>query len=135
MFIVEKFNEKYLKDWKYDGEELKLSVEYDVKEIAKTYNLIGEAFMGFIDNKLVALGGIYKVFEGVGQAWLFLNQISEHKKDLFRAIQKHIKEAIEKENYKKVQIYCLKDVFKVNNLALHLGFHKVTEMTLYEIGE
>ena len=62
MFIVEEFNEKYLQKWTYDGAELELTKGYDVKEIAKRYNLLGPAFMGFIDNKLVAIGGAYKVF-------------------------------------------------------------------------
>ena len=135
MFIVEKFNEKYLADWKYDGAELEMTAGYDVKEVAKIYNLIGPAFMGFIDNKLIAIGGIYKIFEGIGQAWLFVNKIDRHKKDLFRSIKKHLEEIIKKENYKKVQMYCLKGSFKIDSLAKHLGFREITDLTLYEIGE
>ena len=106
---------------------------YDIKEIAKRYNLLGQAFMGFIDGELIAIGGIYKVFEGIGQAWLFLNKIEKYKKDLFKAIKKHLDEIIKKEGFNKVHIYCLKDSFKINNLAKHLGFRMITDLTLYEI--
>jgi len=129
------FEEKYLSDFIYDGEEAALTQGYDIKEVAKMYNILGPSFMGFINGKLMGMGGIYKVFEGIGQAWLFLNKLESHTKDSFKGIKEYMAKIIKEKDYKKVQIYCMKDNFKINNLAQHLGFHKITDLSLYELGE
>ena len=135
MVNIAEFNEKYLENWIYDGAELSLTKGYDIKNLAKLYARLGDAFMGFIDNKLVGIGGIYPIVPGMGQAWLFLNKLPDHIAYAFVSIKEYLKLIAKKNNYKKVQIYCVKGNPKITNLAEHLGFKKVTELSLYEIGE
>lgn len=129
--VIIPFDEKYLVDWIYDGEELPLTQGYDLKKLAVAYGQIGECYMGLDGEKLVGIGGVYPVLPGIGQAFLFLNK-TPLIKNVFKAMKQGLAEAIRKTNYKKIQIYCIKNNPKITNLAIHLNFEKITDLSLYE---
>ncbi len=132
MFKTIPFEEHYLTGFIYDGVEKDVLAEYDIIELAKAYSLTGDAFMGLIDDKLMGMGGIYPVFGGIGQAWIFLNQITqEHKKTVFKEIIRYMEHIISKSRFKEIQISCIKNSEEANRLAEHLGFVKKTELIMY----
>lgn len=125
MIEVIPFDEKYLDQFEYNGVEKKLTAGINIKEVIKTYAEIGDAFIGIADNKIIGIGGIYKLWGDVGQAWLFLNQEARaYKKSTMKALKEYTQALILKNYYKQVQILCLEDSFEATNLAEHLGFKK-----------
>ena len=123
MFEVIKFDEKYLKDFIYDGIESEI-IDYDIKEVVKKYASAGESFMGFNNHQLFGMGGVFPFFDtGIGQIWLLLNQeVYDYKTTAFRLIKEHLMKIIERQNYRSIQILCLAENEKATTLIEHLGF-------------
>ena len=130
--IILPFQEIRLQDFKYDGIESDYFAGLDIKDIARQYAKMGDAFMGLADDEVIGLGGIYPVTQEIAQAWLFLNQSArQYKGAIFREIKSHLDKIIAFKGYKKVQILCLQNSFEAINLSEHLGFHKLADMVLY----
>ena len=88
--------------------------------------------MVLIDERLIAMGGVYPVVPGIGQAWLFANkEAREYKGAFFREVKAHLEKMIIKLELKQVNMMCLKDSFEAINLGEHLGFVKKMDFTLY----
>jgi len=125
MITIIEFDEQYLDSFEYNGVEKEMleNSGVDIKALIKGYAKNGECWMGLADNKVIGIGGIYPLWEGVAQAWVFLNkEIKQYLRDILNALKTHLEKAIQK--YRRIQIVCLQASPEANNLAKHLGFKK-----------
>jgi len=123
MIKIIPFNEKYLVDFQYDGIEWELAKDFDVKKIIKSYAQISVSWMAIKNEKLIGVGGIFPIWQGLGQAWIFLNkETRQYKKVIFEAIKRYL--SLAEKNYSQIQILCLAKNQEVTNLVEHLGFKK-----------
>ena len=132
------FDEKFLVDFEYTGVEAFYTNGHNIKDIAVAYSKLGDAYMCLIDDKLVAMGGIYPVWLDPGQAWLFLNRQARcYLKPVWVAIKNHFEAISRRKAYKHITIVCLKDSREARCLVEHLNFNVKAEMLLYSktIGE
>ncbi len=117
------FDECYLATFIYNGVEQDVAKDFQIKEVIKNYAQLGECFMIIENEKMIGVGGIFSLWNGLGQAWVFLNkEIIHHKKFVF----KEIKDCIDagKKDYAQIQVLCAENSFEATNLIEHLGFEK-----------
>ena len=137
MIRIISFREEYLKYFSYDGIEAELAEGLNEREIAKGYAQLGPAYMAIMEDelKVVAIGGIFPVFEGTGQAWLFFNNHAKvYEKTIFKPIRNYLASIIKDLGFRQVQYLCLEDSFESKNLGIHLGFQKKELWRRFTIG-
>ena len=126
------FDERYLENFVYNGVEAEVAKDFHIKEVIMSYSQIGKSWMIIEDDKLICVGGLFSLWNGLGQAWVFLNkEIIRHKKFVF----KEIKDCIEagRKDYKQIQVLCEENSVEANNLIKHLGFKKKDMYQRYTI--
>ena len=83
MVKVVEFKRELLKDWKYNGVEKELSGE-QVLPIIEFYSKMGNSYIGLVDDKVIAVAGVYPLWPGAGGCFLFLNkECIKYKKSIF----------------------------------------------------
>lgn len=133
--IIE-FDEKYLKDFIYDGVEKEVALNFNIKDLAKAYAKDGDAYMAIVDDKLIAMAGIYKFIEGVGQVWMFFNrEAAYYAKTIVEAINYYIKTIMEKNNYHRIQTICPKGSISANRFIKFFGFQEEGIMRQFANGQ
>lgn len=83
----------------------------------------GEAWAAFDDGgKLVGMGGIFDLWDGVGEAWTVLSNKCKKAFFLHRTAKKTIESLIQKRKYHRVQMNVDVDNESAQRWALKLGF-------------
>jgi len=126
------FDESYLENFVYNGVESETAEDFNIKEVIKNYSQIGKSWMIIEDEKLIGVGGLFSLWNGLGQAWVFLNkEIINNKKFVF----KEIKDCIDagRKDYNQIQVLCMQNSVEANNLIKHLGFKKKDMYQRYTI--
>jgi len=134
MFKIVEYNRELLKDFVYDGVELKLFIKDQIVPMLEFYNKLGKSYIGLIDNRVIGIGGIYPLWENFGSAWLFLNkEAGRYKKSVFKILIKYMNSLVREYNLKTLILECINDSPKAHRLIQHLGFIKNREIkeTLY----
>lgn len=68
------------------------------------------AFTGVLDGKIVASGGIYPMWNGVGEAWFIgSNSILNHPILITKTIKKYLKNLMDLNNFHRVQAFVRED--------------------------
>jgi len=127
------FDKSLLKDFVYNGIEKDLCGE-DIKEIAGYYSTLGYSFIGYIDDKVIGVGGVYPLWGQWGSCWLFLNkEARDHKVSVFKTIVEKMNELIKAYNIEILTVQCIDESMEAHRLLGHLGFIKSREvrMALY----
>lgn len=128
-----RFDKRLLKDFVYNGVENDISGN-DIEEIAEYYSILGEAFIGFADEEVIGVGGVFPLWKNWGSCWLFLNKEAvEYKTSVFKSIVGKLNELIKLYDIKFLTVQCLDQSMEAHRLLNHLGFTKSKEvkMALY----
>jgi len=93
--------------------------------------LSGPAFTLFKDGKIVAIGGVARLWNGVGEAWTIPANGMAHPLLFHRTIKRMI-ETIEKaEGFHRIQAVVMKSHLKAHKWIKKLGFEDEGKMTSY----
>lgn len=133
MIEIIPFDKNLVSDWRYDGIETELSGE-NIIEIASFYSKLGKGFIGFVDGRIIGIGGVYPLYDNWGSAWLFLNKEAKSQPvGIFKTILERMTELINEYGIKVLSVQCLDESMEANRLLSHLGFVKDKEikMALY----
>ena len=126
------FEEFRLQAFKYNGAEKDYATKLDTEFLATSYAKLGISYMVLANGKLVAMGGVYQVLPGIGQAWMYANrEVRKCKGAFFRAVKTRLDKIISDMQYKQVNMMCLEKSFEAKNLAEHLNFKKQMNFILY----
>ncbi len=124
------FNRELLKDWIYTGVEKELSGE-QVLPIIEFYSKMGRSYIGLVDDKVIAIAGVYPLWPGVGGCFLFLNKGGEkYKKSIFKEILEHLDRLTKKYEIKSLIVECQDNILQANSLVRHLGFTKTSQVSV-----
>jgi hypothetical protein len=83
----------------------------------------GMSMTGYVDGKIVACGGIKKLWDGVGEVWLMLSpEIDKLTLRTGECIFRGLDELIRNNDFVRLQGWCRKDFVKAHTLFKHLGF-------------
>lgn len=127
------FDKSLLSEFTYNGVEKDLSGE-DIKEIAGYYSTLGYSFIGYIDDEVIGVGGVFPLWKDWGSCWLFLNkEARDYKYCVFKGIVEKLNELVKAYNIKYLTIQCLDESMEAHRLLSHLGFvkSKDVKMALY----
>jgi len=133
MIEIIPFDVEKIKDFKYDGVESDISGD-DIIKIAEFYSSLGKGYVGVIGDHIIGMGGVFKMWDEWGSAWLFLNKDAKnHAYGIFKGILEKMNELVKLYDIKILQVQCLDDSLEANKLLSHLGFVKNREvrMALY----
>jgi hypothetical protein len=68
------------------------------------------SFSGFVNGQVIACGGIYPVWDGVGEAWFLGSQlIHKHKAAVTKAVKRHLVGIMEEYKLHRVQAHVMED--------------------------
>jgi RimJ/RimL family protein N-acetyltransferase len=127
------FDRKLLENFEYNGVEKEISGN-QIIPIIEYYASLGKCYIGFIENKVIGVAGIYPLWTGSGGAFLFLNrEAHNHKIEIFKILLQYMHELINEYGIKTLIVSCLDDSLEAHNLIKHLGFIKgrETKMAIY----
>uniref|UniRef100_A0A6M3K8Z4 N-acetyltransferase domain-containing protein n=1 Tax=viral metagenome TaxID=1070528 RepID=A0A6M3K8Z4_9ZZZZ len=130
MKIVE-FKKELLTNWVYNGLEKDI-LGSDILPMAEFYSNLGGVYIGLVDERVIGLGGIFKLWQGIGGCFLFLNKEAQgYKKSVFKAIKEYLADLIEKYDIKILSAECMDGINEAENLIKHLGFTKERELKIH----
>lgn len=128
-----RFDAGLLDKFCYNGVESQISGQ-DIKSIASYYSTLGMAFIGYIDEKIIGVGGVFPLWDKWGSCWLFLNkEAKDYKTSVFKTIIEKLNELVKAYNIEYLTVQCLDESLEAHRLLNHLGFVKSKEfkMALY----
>ena len=83
------------------------------------------AFTGILNGKIVASGGIYPMWDGVGEAWFIgSNSILNHPILITKTIKKYLKDLMDLNNFHRVQAFVREDWNEAQRWIKVLGMKK-----------
>lgn len=91
------------------------------------------AYTAFDDDKILGCAGIYAFWQGVGEAWAWVDSelTEKHKGWFHKTVKKVLYEIIEQYNFKRVQCVVEKSYAMGIKWIENLGFTKESEMPLF----
>ena len=88
-----------------------------------TADYTGPAYTAICEGKIIAVGGINKFWDGVGEAWAIYPQgIEQNLKEVLYYTKKMLSKIIEEHGFWRIQATCRIDFPAAANWAEHLGF-------------
>lgn len=102
------------------------------RELVARMAQLGHSFSLLTNGHLVASGGVYPIWEGMGEAWFIGSElVKPHRRRVVMQLREHIDELTTDNNYKRVQATARTD-FKVAQRFLEfLGFEREGLMRRY----
>jgi hypothetical protein len=101
-------------------------LEEQVKNYPK-HPIMGECSTGLYNGKVFVVGGVMKLWEGVGEAWvIFTKDVMEFKYEGFMTIKRELKRMIKEGNYRRVQATIRADFPKAIEMIEFMGFTNET---------
>ena len=102
---------------------LKFIPNEQLKELARTREENGQCVTGWVDGKIVGVGGIDEMWPGVGEVWLLLSyEVNRCPKHSYKVIRDGLKKLIDDNNLHRCQAWCRVDFAEACTLFRHLGF-------------
>ncbi len=98
------------------------AIEKELKMVDFRYDLI-DGYTALVDDKIIMVGGIMPIWEGVGEAWAFITE--DAKNNLiksYRCVRDMFNKLIEEKQWRRVTASCLSDFRQGQNMLEHLGF-------------
>ena len=121
------YDKTLLTDFVYDGVEAEITTS-QIIPMAEFYNKLGVVFVGKIGDKVLGVGGVYKLWSGTGGYFLFLNKIDPiHKRVVFKNIKNCLDMLVKRYEINNLIVECLDSSLKAKTLIKHLGFTKYKE--------
>lgn len=106
-----------------DLESVKKDMLHEWKKSYPIDHIEGWAKSLYIYDELVAVGGVLKYWNGVGEAWLVLGKKSgEHKIEVVRKVRQMLWLAMDELKLWRIQATERRDFHKSVKMAEHLGF-------------
>ncbi len=104
----------------------------DVSQFTKIYESQGMSFTAMVDSKPIASGGVFVVWQGLGEAWTFTTKEVE-KNPLFfhRSAYKVLHETIKEFDLRRVQTTVMEGHTTSQAWLERLGFVEESRMPLY----
>ena len=94
----------------------------EMREMAEAREKSG-AVTGWVDGEIFAVGGIDKIWSGVGSIWLMVTPfIDTHVKDCYKCILKGINKMIKEQGIRRLEAFGRVDFPECHTLFKHLGF-------------
>tara|TARA_R100001460_G_scaffold49755_1_gene87973 strand:- start:1122 stop:1562 length:441 start_codon:yes stop_codon:yes gene_type:complete len=88
----------------------KIRPAIEISQFVETMVVKNLAFTGVQDGKIIACGGIYPIWNGVGDAWfLGTNMIFDHPLKVTKIVKKYLIELMNLNNFHRVQAYVRHD--------------------------
>ena len=105
----------------------------DIQQRIDDYRLLGPVVAAKLDDEILGIGGVGKIHNGVGAAWLIISPLFiQYPKSLLKMCRQIIKEAFEGLKLHRIQMD-IDSTFEENvRFADRLGFH--CEGTMYKYG-
>ena len=130
MLKIVPYSKELLASFIYNGVECEITGG-QIIPMVEFYNRLGECCVGLVDDKVIGIGGIYKLWENSGGCFLFLNREAQnHKKDIFKVLVQHMNTLLKKYEIKTLIVECLDDSLEANRLLAHLGFKRQKEIKM-----
>lgn len=108
-----------------DG-DLEYARENCLEEAIKTYPQLHPqkpSYTALADGKIVGVGGVAILWEGVGEAWLILTRdVLTIKIQAYKCIKQMCKTVIEERNLRRIQATVRVDFPQANRMMQHLRF-------------
>lgn len=83
------------------------------------------SYTGLIDGKIVGVGGVTVLWEGVGEGWLILTKdVLKHKTTAYNCIYRMTKKIIEECNLTRIQAVVRVDFPQAMKMMERLGFRR-----------
>ena len=125
--LVIPYDKKLAEKFIYNGTEKEFSGT-EIIPILEFYSKMGASFMGLIDEKIIGIGGVYKLWENAGGCFLFLNKEAQnYKKSVFKILLKYMNALIKQYQIKTLIAECQDNNLEAQRLIEHLGFKKNRE--------
>ncbi len=113
-----------LQTFVYRGTDAVYGKHIDLEAVILAYSKRGAAFTGKLDGRTEGIGGIMRIYTGVGEAWLFFNPVLRmHIKTIIKKLREEIDEAFSS-GYWRIEAECQADVKENVRLLEHLGFKR-----------
>jgi len=114
----------YIKEAKQEDIDFVLANPVDgAKNKYPKYKIIGWAKTGYIDDEIVAVGGVVKYWEGVGEAWIYMSRVAnDHPIEILRVVRKMIDLAFEELKLWRIGATARDDFPNAMKMLVHLGF-------------
>lgn len=130
MLNVLPYKKELLSSFVYDGIESQITTS-QIVSMVEFYAKLGKVYVGFVENKVIGVGGVYPLWEKSGGCFLFLNHIAkDYKLSVFKTLLKYMNILIKKFGIKTLIVECMDNSLKANNLINHLGFQKNREFKM-----
>lgn len=83
---------------------------FQISQFVENMVVSDMSFTGLVNGTVVGCGGIYPVWEGVGEAWfLGSHLVHKHKAAVTRAVRQHLVGIMEEHNLHRVQAHVMED--------------------------
>ena len=101
---------------------LEHAIENDTKIAGFNYSLI-DGYTALVNDKIIMVGGILPIWEGVGEAWAFItHDAKDNLIESYRCIRDMFDTMIKEKHLRRVQASALADFSQGQNMLEHLGF-------------
>ena len=121
MVNIKRYDHSYTLN--YDGMEKELFSGQDINKMIEIYFKHGDAYMAVQGRNVLAICGIYPLYQGVGNGWAFINKDArKHFKSIYKAIRDGYKNIVKDYGFHRVQTAVIKDCPKALKLIERLGF-------------
>lgn len=106
----------------------------NVDQLIHHYCSMSYAFTGFNGDDIIGMGGVFPLWPGVGEAWMFLgDDLKANKLFVFKQVKKYIELAFENLKIHRIQMVCSDEFNEAKNFAEHLGFALEGKMEQYTL--
>lgn len=116
-----------------DYEKRQLELFGCFSECLEYYSTKSYSFTGIYDGTIIGVGGVYPLWKGVGEAYIFTSDFFDNKKYVISKYVKRVFTMIEQSivDIHRVQASVRKDYEKAHRLAKFLGFKEEGTMLQY----
>lgn len=96
------------------------------------YANFGIAYTGIVDDKIIGSGGVLKLWDGVGEAWVFSSiYFEENKRQVYTQVKKFLQLIIDNADYHRIQASIKCDYDVAVRFIEKLGFEREGLMKKY----
>ena len=98
------------------------AIEDGIKIAGFNYSLI-DGYTALVDGKIIMVGGVLPIWEGVGEAWAFVtHDVKDNLIEAYRCGREMFDMVIKEKHLRRVTASALADFTQGQNMLEHLGF-------------
>ena len=113
-----------------DIEELEARENCDIEEVKALAQIIQDGSMGFtarLEGKVIGCAGVFKKWEGTGQAWVMISdKMMKHKLWFHRIVRQLLQQVAQAEPYARIEAVVKAESERNIQWIETLGFHRET---------